>query len=556
MFLEILDTIGNLLFVIIFIGLCIFIHELGHFLAAKWRGLHVDAFSIGFKKIWGKKINGVEYRIGCLPFGGYVELPQVDGTDAVPHAADGTELPPAKPLDRMITAVAGPLFNIIFGLFLACFIWIFGMPMPPDAADLQEFRVLTVEEGSPEYEAGLRPGDVIVSFDGDSFRMSWMDMIQEIMLQPGLDVKLGVRRERSDEIISIEYIASCGPNKLKPQKLEDEGMPYPYFTVALPLEFHPEPGSNLTEIGMQEKELIYAVNGKPQSSLGEFIHNLYKAAAEPVTFSVIRDDKIIDLPPIQLEPNGEPYYQAGIIFRQEGGNEIANLFSDGPAYNAGIRPGDKVVALGGKEITDIETFRAVMAENKEAPIVITVLRNGENTDFEITPDVFVAPVLQGMIASRGYPTPFEQLSSTITLSLDSLRGMLIYLGNKLHLTETESAIKPRNMSGIVGMANILFTASSTSFMTGLYFVVVVCFALALFNILPLPVLDGGHTFFALVELICRRPLPRRLLKVLTCIFVIILIGFMIYVTFYDVKRLVKDIVPDSPAAEIQEDSDK
>ena len=65
MFLEILDTIGNLLFVIIFIGLCIFIHELGHFLAAKWRGLHVDAFSIGFKKIWGKTYENTQYCNYC-----------------------------------------------------------------------------------------------------------------------------------------------------------------------------------------------------------------------------------------------------------------------------------------------------------------------------------------------------------------------------------------------------------------------------------------------------------------------------------------------------------
>ncbi len=540
--LEILEIAGNVLFVAFFIGMCIFIHELGHFLAAKWRGLHIDAFSIGFKKIWGKKINGVEYRIGCLPFGGYVELPQVDGTDATPHAADGTELPPAKPLDRIITAVAGPLFNIIFGLFLACFIWIFGMPMPPDAADLQEFRVLTVEEGSPEYEAGLRPGDVIVSFNDDNFRMSWMDMIQAIMLQPGLKVKFEVRREGCPELVTVEYTASCGPNKMKPAKLEAEGMPYPYFTVALPLEFHSLPDSNLREIGMGEKELLYAVNGKPHSSLPEFINNLYKISMQPVTFSVIRDDKVVDLPPVQLEINGEPAYMAGVIFPAEGGSEIVNVSIDGPAYNAGIRPGDKVIALGGKECSGIEDFRAVMAENEDAPITVTILRQNEKVDFTIVPEIFAAPILEGIIMSKGYPNPVEQLCSTVTLSVNSLKGMLIYLGNKLNLTETESAIKPRNMSGIVGMATILFTASSTSFMTGLYFVVVVCFALAFFNLLPLPVLDGGHTFFALIELVVGKPVPRCILKVLTYIFIVILVGFMIYVTFYDVKRIVDDTI--------------
>ena len=126
--LDILIIIGSVLFVAFFFGMCIFVHELGHFLVAKWRGLHVDAFSIGFKKIWSKKINGVEYRIGCLPLGGYVELPQVDAATNEPKAADGTPLPPAKPLDRLLTAAAGPICNIIFGLILGCIVWAVGIP--------------------------------------------------------------------------------------------------------------------------------------------------------------------------------------------------------------------------------------------------------------------------------------------------------------------------------------------------------------------------------------------------------------------------------------------
>ena len=204
MFLEILGWIGSLVFVVVFIGLCIFVHELGHFLAARWRGLHIDAFSLGFRKIWCKKINGIEYRIGCLPFGGYVELPQVDTTEAIPKSADGVELPPAKPLDRIITAAAGPLFNVLFGLFLACFVWIFGMPMPPDAAKLTEFNVLSVDETSPEYQAGLRPGDTITAFDNEPFEMSWAEFTQAIMLKPGLAVQLDVRRPGTDGVIDID----------------------------------------------------------------------------------------------------------------------------------------------------------------------------------------------------------------------------------------------------------------------------------------------------------------------------------------------------------------
>lgn len=74
-----MSVIGIILGVF-FLGWCIFVHELGHFLAAKWRGLHIVAFSIGFKKVWGFKHKGIDYRIGCIPCGGYVDLPQIDAT--------------------------------------------------------------------------------------------------------------------------------------------------------------------------------------------------------------------------------------------------------------------------------------------------------------------------------------------------------------------------------------------------------------------------------------------------------------------------------------------
>ena len=162
--LDILVILGSVLFVAFFFGMCIFVHELGHFLVARWRGLHVDAFSIGFKAIWKKKINGVEYRIGCLPLGGYVELPQVDSATETPKAADGTELPKAKPLDRLLTAAAGPICNIIFGLLLGCIVWAVGIPQ--DTPKMRSIEVAAIDETSPEYEAGLRVGDRIAAVDG------------------------------------------------------------------------------------------------------------------------------------------------------------------------------------------------------------------------------------------------------------------------------------------------------------------------------------------------------------------------------------------------------
>ena len=246
--LNFLEAVVSLIFVFVALGFCIFSHELGHFLAAKWRGLHIDAFSLGFKPFWRKKINGVEYRLGWLPFGGYVELPQVDASDAVPKAADGTELPRAKPLDRIITAVAGPLFNILSGLLLGCIIWAVGMPQ--DSPRMHELSVLTVEEKSPEYAAGLRPGDKIVTLNGKSFFLTWRNFAKELMLATG-EVELGVLRDGKP--LTIRYRVVDNPDA--PGSLGNEKIGWPFFTVMIPLELYPRSGSIAEQAGVRDGDL-------------------------------------------------------------------------------------------------------------------------------------------------------------------------------------------------------------------------------------------------------------------------------------------------------------
>ena len=145
--------------------------------------MHVDAFSIGFKAIWRKKYRGVEYRIGILPFGGYCDIPQIDATDAEPKAADGTVLPHAKPLDRIVTAAAGPLFNIISGFLVACVIWIWGMPQ--DTPKMRTIVVRTIDETGPEYAAGLRAGDRIVKLNGKRFFCTWANFTSSLLYTIG-----------------------------------------------------------------------------------------------------------------------------------------------------------------------------------------------------------------------------------------------------------------------------------------------------------------------------------------------------------------------------------
>src|SRR5436305_8608082 len=112
--------------VVLLFNLLIAVHELGHFLAAKWRGLKIERFAIWFgKPIWKRKINGVEYALGWIPAGGYVALPQMASMEAIEGKSEGSDgpLPPVAPLDKIIVAFAGPMFSFLLAVAFAFIVW-------------------------------------------------------------------------------------------------------------------------------------------------------------------------------------------------------------------------------------------------------------------------------------------------------------------------------------------------------------------------------------------------------------------------------------------------
>jgi len=159
---------GAAIAVLLLFGFTIFIHELGHFLAARLCGLVVDTFSLGFgPAIWKRRIQGTEYKICWIPLGGYVALPQLDPTGMQTIQGGGDEPPlrnlePAAWWKRIIVSVCGPLGNVVFGFVLALVIW----AVPPKVEDDMKFPgavVGVVEAGSPAQAAGFRIGDRILT---------------------------------------------------------------------------------------------------------------------------------------------------------------------------------------------------------------------------------------------------------------------------------------------------------------------------------------------------------------------------------------------------------
>ena len=546
--LNILSIIGSLVFVFVAIGLCIFSHELGHFLAGKWRKLHIDAFSLGFKPFWRKKINGVEYRLGYLPFGGYVELPQVDATDEIPKSADGKELPRAKAIDRVITAAAGPIFNIVFGFLVGTLIYFVGMPS--DTAKMREMTVNHVDEKGPEYAAGLRKGDKIVKLNGKNFNLSWAHFVKEILFTVD-PVRLEVIRDGKK--MEITYIPKVNP--AAPGSLKSEGLAWPYFTVRIPVQVIPAKNSIASKAGMKKGDIIAAVNGIPLQSPAEFQHLLDIAGDMELDLTMIRDEKEFTVKVRSTVIPGLPekftrFMIGANLAQTPAGVLVESAVFSSPAHKAGLTNGDKLIsaALPGEkapeQIKEVAAFIRKIRSFKDKPFVIHFERNGKKMQAAVTSLKVVPRTIGVSVAVYDHPTPWELFVSTIDMSWKSLRGICVGIGQKLGWTERQSSLKPSHMSGPLGIGTTLFNSVyRSSLMTGIYFMVVVSFALAIFNLLPFPVLDGGHIVFGVIEIIFRRPLPTVIIKGLSVVFVTLLIGLMVFVTFADGRRLVRGFIP-------------
>lgn len=452
MLLNILSFIFVLLEVVFLFNLLILVHELGHFLAAKWRGMIVERFAIWFgKPIWKKKIGGVEYCLGSIPAGGYVALPQMADMEAMEGKTETPreKLPPVSPLDKIIVAFAGPLFSMGLAVAFACVVYVVGRPVNAVEAS---HTVGYVEPGSDAAKAGLRPLDEIVAIDGHPIkRFSGMgdSVIWRILTSSGDKIHMEVLRDGKP--VSIEF---------KPQYEERH-------------------------------------------------HFWERSALREVPFYPADSEIVID----QVMPNS-------------------------PAAVAGLKHGDRVVAVADKPVYSAVAIALYIKRNPDAPLPLTVIRDGKSLPFTLVPEIPVSPndSRQPMIGVAWashlkivYPKPWEQIGASVDAVVGTLQALLTR-GTDVNASHLHGPI------GIMNVMAILFQ-SDEGWRQALWLAVLINVNLAIVNMFPLPVLDGGHILLSVIEWIRRKPLNVKVLEMIQTACAMLIIGFMLYVSFFDVQDL-------------------
>ena len=432
-----------------FFNLLIFVHELGHFLAARWRGLVVDRFGIWFgKPLWKKRMWGVEFSLGSIPAGGFVSLPQLAPMDVIEGKTDldRETLPPVSVLDKIIVALAGPLFSFGLALVFAWLVWIVGRPVSEsDATTVVGY----VEKGSPAEKAGLLPGDKIVRVD------DW----------------------------AVDRFSGMGNSAITWRIVRSEGTTIPVDVLrdGAPLHF------DVTPI-KEEREFFQ------RPSLRQ----------------------------IGIAPALTPV--------------VAQIIPNSPAARAGIAVNDEVIAVDGQHLYYTETLSDYLKAHP-GPVRLTIERAGRASDLTVTPELpegGTEPRIGLVWDSSGkmqlvHPRPLEQIRAALGTMFNTISA----------IASPKSDIKAQHLSGPVGIMRVIYLlfGSEHGWRLVIWFGVVININLALLNLLPIPVLDGGHVLLAVIEGIRGRPISFRILEVLNAGCTLVVLGFILYVSFFDVQDL-------------------
>jgi len=421
------------------LGIMILVHEFGHYAAAKWFGVRVSVFSIGFgRRLTGFRHGGTDYRISALPLGGYVKMA---GESPLESRSGGPDEFMSHPRwQRFVIAIAGPAMNILLAVTLLTGVFMVHYEHP---VFLDQPAVIGwVLENSPAAKAGIEQGDRIVRIDGDQ-NPTWEDVMLKVVLSPKQAVDVAVQR-----------------------------------------------GNQILERQIQ-----------PQAEGAEQYGAIGWLPDQPITVT-------------ELEPNM-------------------------PAANAGLKLGDDIEAVNGKPMRSLFSVIHFLQQNGSKPVDITAVRHGQQVNLQMTP---VQTEDDGQktyrLGFRSEPVHVDKLpfAQALTRSLEENKKYSLLIVDLVHKM-VQRKVSIRQMEGPIGIARASGDAARQPGWTPLLsLMAMISLNLGIFNLLPIPILDGGVILLLIIEAVMRRDISTRIKERIYQTAFVFLLLFFVVVIYNDLMK--------------------
>jgi regulator of sigma E protease len=521
------------------------VHELGHFWAAKACGVRVLKFSIGFGNPIGFgrwrmrwKRRETEYVIAWFPLGGFVKMLGEANDDP---ASDARTAPPppdslaAQPLwKKLVILLAGPGMNLVLPVVVIAASLFFGV-------ERRDTTVGTVEPGSPAAEAGIQPGDRVLALDGEPVKF-WDELEEAVRERPGATLELELARgeERFERRLAVRERDGVDMLGMK----SDVGWLGIHHHRQAALLGILDPAAPAARAGLRSGDRVVAVNGKPVESWDEFAA-AYAASAGEVTLRIARGEgEKAEEQEVKVPALGDPR-ALGVIPAVV----LVEQVSPGmPAEEAGIRPGDLLVAVAGEPVGSFATFRETVLASGGRPIEVTIASGGETRTVKLAPRlakatpedpqeqylIGIAAVnasLPGSTALDRVRNPFVAIPRAVGVTIDTTGAFLV------GLQRIVSGDIPRSsIGGPIEIARQSHLALQRGWESFISLLVIISINLGILNLLPIPILDGGQAMIFAIEGIRRGPLPLRAREWMQQVGLFLLVGLMGFAFWNDVSK--------------------
>jgi regulator of sigma E protease len=561
---------------IVLVGIVVFVHELGHFLAGRWLGIAVEEFSLGFgPTAWSFKRGRTEYKICWLPLGGYVRFFGMETGEEVPPELAGKALNTAPVYKRSIISFAGPLANFILSLVVMVILSNVGLP--------QAAPVVSVMPEGVALKSGLQTGDTILSIAGEKVR-SWGDINRLISGRPEMPTPVEV--DRGGTVVSLEMT----PAREMSETLFGEPIAVGRIGVS---QFFQTPrvmviadNNVFTQAGLKSGDKIIEVNGQKVKALHEVEQALAKG---PATLAVERLENVtIDSLLVQMDSKlaqamgGPPPVRVNLNFpapvaAQDWAQSVRSTDMMVKSYDTlnkgdrkipvkeawqscGLRSGDTFFGLEGTgnltSPVELSFFlQKLMRTDDAGPADLRwrVMNLEQQTlrilDCKIPRRLAVDALSRNQwiiempmsFASRGVSVdPVVLRSASFVESLrDGFKATLSQSATILTALKKlfTGDVPLNNLGGPIAIARVAGDAAEGGLLVFILTISFMSLNIGLFNLLPLPALDGGHLLLQGVEAAYGKPLPMKVQLAVQRMGVALVLGLIVLVFFNDLMRL-------------------